>query len=247
MQIFAFPNRQLIQLRGDDVVTLLQRILSQDMGLLDTQPAIYSCLFTPQGRYFFDFIIFKDAEKNHYIDTTRAQDLIDRLDLYKIRADVTCEILADKTVYASFDSGDFLDPRNAALGYRLYAAPENAEIADINIWHKKRIALGIFDGEQDAELERSTADELHIDKCNGIDWKKGCYIGQELTARMRYRKSGKKHLHIVEGENLPENGEKFGNAGVMRSKVGTIGLALLRDDDTKTLENVTVTTIKKEQ
>ena len=64
---------------------------------------------------------------------------------------------------------------------------------------------------------------------------------------MRYRKSGKKHLHIVAGENLPESGEKFGNAGVMRSKVGTIGLALLRDDDAKTLKNVTVTTIKKEQ
>ncbi len=247
MQIFAFPNRQLIQLRGNDVAELLQRIFSQNIDLLDTQPAIYSCLFTPQGRYFFDFIIFKDGAEHYYIDTTRAQDLIDRLDMYKMRADVTSEILEDKKVYASFDSGDFSDPRSAALGYRLYDPPEGAEMISTDIWHKKRIALGIFDGERDAELERSTADELHIDKCNGIDWKKGCYIGQELTARMRYRKSGKKHLHIVEGENLPESGEKFGNAGVMRSKVGTIGLALLRDDDAKTLENVTVTTIKKEQ
>tara|TARA_R110002126_G_scaffold13118_3_gene56507 strand:+ start:23747 stop:24490 length:744 start_codon:yes stop_codon:yes gene_type:complete len=247
MQIFAFPNRQLIQLRGDDVATLLQRILSQDINLLDTQPAIYSCLFTPQGRYLFDFIIFKDDAGTYYIDTTRAESLIDRLDLYKMRADVQCAILTDKAVYASFESGDFADPRHSALGYRLYQASENAQHSDIDLWHKKRISLGVFDGEQDAELERSTADELHINKCNGIDWKKGCYIGQELTARMRYRKSGKKHLHIVEGDNLPENGEKLGTAGIMRSKVGTLGLALLRDDDAAALENVTVTTIKKEQ
>jgi folate-binding protein YgfZ len=247
MQIFAFPDRQLIQLRGNDVEALLQRIFSQDISLLDTQPAIYSCLFTPQGRYFFDFIIFKDDAGHYYIDTARAQDLIDRLDLYKMRADVSCEILADKAIYASFEHGDFADPRHSALGHRLYDAPEGAEIADSNIWHKKRISLGVFDGEQDAELERSTADELHINKCNGIDWKKGCYIGQELTARMRYRKSGKKHLHIVEGENLPENGEKLGTAGIMRSKVGTTGLALLRDDDAAALENITATTIKKEE
>lgn len=246
MQIFAFPDRQLIQLRGNDVSPLLQRILSQDIDLLETKPATYSCLFTPQGRYLFDFIIFK-GDENYYIDTTRARDLIERIDMYKMRADVTCEILEDKKIYASFDDGDFRDPRSDELGYRLYDAPEGADIISTDIWHHKRISLGIFDGEQDAELERSTADELHINICNGIDWKKGCYIGQELTARMRYRKSGKKHLYIVEGESLPKNGEKIGNTGIMRSKVGTIGLALLRDDDAKTLENVTVTTIKKEQ
>ena len=243
MQIFAFPNRQLIQLTGKDVHSFLQRILSQDMDLLNTQPAIYACLFTPQGRYHYDFIIYKDAE-SYFIDTTRAQDLINRLELYKMRAEVNLELLNDVTVYGSFDDGDFVDPRHEDLGYRLYKAPEQHEAIDLSQWEHKRISLGIFDGEQDAELERSNADELHIDRINGIDWDKGCYIGQELTARMRYRTSGKKHLYIIEGDDLPNSGEKIGKAGIMRSKHTNIGLALLRDDEIADLP-YTITTIEK--
>lgn len=230
MQIFDFQNRQLIQLTGNDVAEFLQRILSQNINRLDAEPSIYACLFTPQGRYMFDFIIFK-TDDTYYIDTTRAADLISRLDLYKMRADVNIELMTDKKVYGSFEQGEFSDPRHKNLGYRLYTQPDDAEMSEYEIWNKKRIELGIFDGEQDAVLEKSTADELHINKCNGIDWDKGCYIGQELTARMRYRTSGKKHLYIVEGDDLPQNGDKIGTTGIMRSKSGNLGLAFLRDDD----------------
>jgi folate-binding protein YgfZ len=233
MQIFAFPNRQLIQVTGADSFAFLQRIVSQDLGLLETQPAIYSCLFTAQGRYHFDFIMFKKGDAL-YIDSARATDLAARLDMYKMRAAVDIAVIEDSEVYASFEQGDFLDPRHSALGYRLYKKPEDAEIADYALWDAKRIELGVFDGERDAELERSNADELHIDRIHGIDWKKGCYIGQELTARMRYRSGGKKHLYIIQSENLPASGEKIG-AGTMRSQSGQIGLALLRDSETDEL------------
>jgi folate-binding protein YgfZ len=229
MQIFAFPNRQLIQVTGADSFSFLQRILSQDLNLLEKQPALYSCLFTAQGRYHFDFIIFKKDDAL-YIDSTRAADLVARLDMFKMRAAVDIAVIEDSEVYGCFEQGDFLDPRHKDLGYRLYHKPENAEIADYAIWDTKRIELGVFDGEQDAELERSNADELHIDRIHGIDWEKGCYIGQELTARMRYRSGGKKHLYIIQGEDLPAFGEKIG-AGVMRSQSGQIGLALLRDSE----------------
>tara|TARA_R110002124_G_scaffold64985_2_gene177692 strand:+ start:503597 stop:504322 length:726 start_codon:yes stop_codon:yes gene_type:complete len=229
MQIFAFPNRQLIQITGADSFTFMQRIMSQDLGLLDTQPALYSCLFTAQGRYHFDFIMFKKGDAL-YIDSARAPELAARLDMYKMRAAVDIAVIKGSEVYASFEQGDFLDPRHKGLGYRLYHKPENAEIADFTLWESKRIELGIFDGEQDAELERSNADELHIDRIHGIDWKKGCYIGQELTARMRYRSGGKKHLYIIQGDSLPATGDKIG-AGIMRSQSGQIGLALLRDSE----------------
>ncbi len=230
MQIFAFPNRNLIQISGTDAESLLQKLISQDIKKLESQDALYACLFTPQGRYGYDFIIFREDD-DLMIDTTRAQDLINRLDLYKMRADVTCTLREDITVYGSFENGDFLDPRHKELGYRLYHKPDHASEILLTEWEKRRISLGIFDGEQDAEMERSNADELHINHLNGIDWKKGCYIGQELTARMRYRGSGKKHLYIVEGDNLPEHGDKIGNSGIMRSKCANIGLALLKDDE----------------
>ena len=232
MQIFAFPNRQVIQLSGADAEKLLQRLITQDLNKLEDHPALYACLFTPQGRYYFDFIIFKDQNTGHLmIDTTRANDLIARLEIYIMRADVTLTLRDDLTPLGSFDGGDFKDPRHADLGYRLYAAPTDAETISLETWEQRRISLGVFDGEQDAELERSNADELHINYLNGIDWKKGCYIGQELTARMRYRGSGKKHLYIIEGDDLPENGDKIGNSGLMRSKCANIGLALLKDDE----------------
>lgn len=233
MQIFAFPERQIVKVYGEDAKALLQKLISQDLDKLDNEDSIYSCLFTPQGRYAYDFIIFKgkNEDNSYHLDTTRAKELAQKLDLYKMRAKANIDILDDIEVFASLEQGEFIDPRHDALGYRLYAKPQDAELADRALWHKIRIQNGIFDGEQDAELERSNADELHINRINGIDWDKGCYIGQELTARMRYRSNGKKHLYIIEGKNLPENGDKVGKSGIMRSKSGTIGLALLRDDE----------------
>ena len=118
----------------------------------------------------------------------RAQDLLKRLETYKLRADVTLELADQIPVYAILGG---LDP------------------------------AGIPDGSRDLIPEKSTMDEARMDTLNAIDYDKGCYVGQELTARMHYRGLGKKHLEVVDIHTLPEKSD-------LRSTCGDIGLALVR-------------------
>jgi folate-binding protein YgfZ len=94
-----------------------------------------------------------------------------------------------------------------------------------------RISLTIPDGSRDLELERATLLESHIDKLNGVDWNKGCYMGQELTARMHYRGLAKKHIYTVKIDSIaPAPFSDLPNGGTMLSSCGDIGLAHLKDE-----------------
>lgn len=171
----------------------------------------------------------------------RAQDLYDRLIKYRLRQDVQISMEPDVPVYAIWedqrnrpseeqqnDFGDseiprFRDPRHPEMGYRSYEKPQNQPEVPFDIWDKHRISLCIPDGSRDLIPEKSTLDEGRIDQLNGLSYDKGCYVGQELTARMHYRGLGKKHLYTVDVENLPKGAE-------LRSSCDGIGLALVKDE-----------------
>ena len=228
------PNRDLVRIEGDDRKSFLQGLVSNDLEKVAPGILLYACLLTPQGKFLHDFFV---AEENDVLlldceGGARARDLYDRLLKYRLRSKVQLAVQEQNKVYAVFDAPDIglKDPRHPDLGTRTFEKPAFEE-KSFSVWDEKRINLTIPDGSRDMEIERSTLLECGIDHLNGIDWKKGCYMGQELTARMHYRGLAKKHLYTVsfEGPALAPFTD-LSNGGSFRSSSGNIGLALLKDE-----------------
>ena len=240
------PNRGLIHIEGEDRREFLQNLVSNDIGLLDTQRAIYTCLLTAQGKFLHDFfvcegdgVLLLDCEGG-----ARAQDLCKRLNMYRMRAKVQISVEEHNEVYAVFGAETattYPDPRHPDMGGRSFEKPDGIGEKPFEAWDEKRIRLCIPDGSRDMVPEQSTLLECHIDKLHGVSFEKGCYVGQELTARMHHRGLAKKHIHAIEGENLPAPGtdiEVGGTAiGEMRSSCGNVGLSLLKDEFLPKLEH----------
>lgn len=228
------PGRGTVRIEGADAKTFLQGLVSNDTTKIAPDVIIYACLLTPQGKFLHDFFI-------HEIDGAvvldceggaRAKDLHDRLSKFKLRSKISLSIEEETSVYAVFGNETGLpDPRHADMGRRSFTKPD-IEQHPFETWDSLRISLCVPDGSRDMEIEKSTLLECGIDKLNGIDWNKGCYMGQELTARMHYRGLAKKHLYTVtiNGETPPPFTD-LPNGAQMRSSCGGIGIALMKDDD----------------
>ena len=194
----------------------------------------------------------------------RLADLKRRLTMYRLRAKVAIDDLPELAVAAVFGDGArealglpdkagatrpfgdglaFVEPRLVALGARvmlprdrLRAALEGAGLAETDFagYDRHRLALGIPDGSRDLVLEKSILLESGFDELNGVDWQKGCYVGQELTARTKYRGLIKKRLFPVRIDGPAPPGTEVAlagkDAGEMRSSRDGLGLALLRLD-----------------
>ncbi len=241
----TLPNRGLIHVEGEDRIEFLQGLISQDVIKLEEAKIMYGCLLTPNGKFLHDFFlhhgddfILMDCEGSE-----RAQDLYERLTKYRLRSDVFISVEKHNLVYAVFNERHGLpDPRHFKLGNRSFEKPENLREENFNEWDLERITLGIPDGSRDMAIEKSTLLDCNIDKFNGIDFDKGCYMGQELTARMHYRNLGKKHLRSLKFKGTPPapfediivDDKKIGN---MRSSCGTIGLAVVRDEHLESLKD----------
>ncbi|HBR68514.1 MAG TPA: folate-binding protein [Rhodospirillaceae bacterium] len=135
------------------------------------------------------------------------------------------EISPDKMRSLAFARDDIVgypDPRDPEMGFRSFTKPTDMNEKPFAEWDRRRIALGVPDGSRDMAVGQSTLDESNIEKWNGVSYDKGCYVGQELTARMKHRGLGKKHLQTVRLNALPENAE-------LRSSCGDIGLALVKN------------------
>lgn len=146
-------------------------------------------------------------------------------------------------VHGGDGGGELPDPRHFKMGNRTFEKPQDMEAEPFEEWDMQRIILGLPDGSRDMEVERSTLLECSIDKAGGIDFDKGCYVGQELTARMHYRGLGKKHLRALKFEgtappapfsDLEMNGKVIGS---MRSSCRNIGLAVIRDENLESLKD----------
>ena len=216
-------NRGLIHIEGKDRKDFLQGLITNDINKLSPQTPIYACLLSAQGKFLHDFIVIEDGDLI-FLDCEggeRAQDLARRLSMYKLRADVKIKTESEKAVYAIFDGAIGLqDPRHAEMGHRTFEKP-NIEERPFEDWDYRRISLTIPDGSRDLIIDKSTMDEGNMDRINAIDYEKGCYIGQELTARMHYRGLGKRKLQTMEISNLPDKAD-------LRSSCNGIGIALVK-------------------
>ena len=216
-------DRGLIHIKGEDRKSFLQGIITNDINKLTSNTPLYACLLNAQGKFLHDFFVIEgddfillDCEGEE-----RTADLFRRLNMYRLRADVQISLEEHNDVYAIFGSNEGLpDPRHTDMGNRSFEKPDLEE-KPFEEWDKRRIELTIPDGSRDLIVEKSTMDEGSMDQLNAVDYDKGCYVGQELTARMHYRGLGKRKLQTVSLDALPENAE-------LRSSCNAIGIALLK-------------------
>jgi len=236
----ALLNRAVIEVSGDDRVSFLQGLVSNDVAEAAPGRAVWAALLTPQGKWLADFFILSDGGRL-LLDCEAAQAamLAQRLTRFRLRAKVAVQA-APLLVHAAWggnapDVGIAApDPRTPDAGWRVLSeAPltPNATVAD---WNLHRLRLGLPEA-QDMEAEKTTLLEAGFDELHGVSWTKGCYMGQELTARTKYRGLLKRRLIPVRIDGpVPATGTPVMRAGVeagaMRSGVPRIGLALLRLD-----------------
>ena len=255
--------RAVLAVTGEDRVAFLQGLVSNDVARVGPARAIHAAFLTAQGRFLHEFFIAGDGDALLLDgEAARLDDLRRRLSLYRLRAKVAIERRDALGVVALFGPGAashagllgeagaarpfaggvaFVDPRLPGLGARAILprdaiaglAASGFALAPFAEWDALRLSLGVPDGSRDLPVEKALLLENGFDELNGVDWKKGCYVGQELTARMKYRLLTKKRLTPVRIEGpIPAPGTPVmlgrDEAGVMRSALGGAGLALLR-------------------
>ena len=216
-------NRGLIHIEGEDRKNFLQGLITNDVYKLSPNTPLYACLLNAQGKFLHDFFVI-EADGFILLDCEggeRAADLFKRLSMYRLRADVQISVEEHSDVYAIFGSNEGLpDPRHKNIGNRSFEKP-TLEEQPFEEWDRRRIELTIPDGSRDLIIEKSTMDEGNMDQLSAIDYDKGCYVGQELTARMHYRGLGKRKLQTIKLDALPEGTN-------LRSSSKDIGIALVK-------------------
>jgi folate-binding protein YgfZ len=198
-------ERGILRVAGEDGRKFLDGLLTCDMDKVSPAKPRLGALLTPQGKILFDFIVFEapeDAGGGFYLDTGKAyvSELMKRLGFYKLRAKVVLEDLSERLALvvgwdeAPVPHGDIglvaLDPRLPALGWRAIVAMEDAAefaSAEPAVYHAHRIALGVPDGGRDFLFNDAFPHEALMDQLHGVDFDKGCYVGQEVVSRMQHR------------------------------------------------------------
>lgn len=254
-------NRALLLVQGEDSKNFLQGLLSNDVNKLDQGDFLYALMLTPQGKFLYDFFVFMNQD-GIYLDVNKAKinEIKQKLNMYRLRSKVTISdvasayeiwaVLGDKNgadIETIKNSVEILftasDPRSKNLGQRLYCKKQEAESVLIETVSARQYSeLGILNliG-SDKDMEGTLPLDFKMDEHGAIDYKKGCYVGQEVTARMHYRNASKKQPYILRADSSLEEyfnreikvGDKI--IGVVKSAVDGTALALLRVEDADSL------------
>lgn len=248
-------DRGVVSVTGADSEKLLQGLVTNDLEGLSEGEARHAGLLSPQGKILFDFFVVRHAD-GYLLDVVRAKaaDLVKRLTIYKLRAQVTITDVSDSfKVYAAWgpDSKKFVegrgisfaDPRHPSIGLRLLVdasdefsvAGSDASNGDsTNGYDELRVTLGIPEGGKDYEFADAYPHEANFDLLNGVSFTKGCYVGQEVVARMQNKTIVRKRAIKVSGTApLEPNSEIFLgdiSAGRVGTVAGTHAIAMLRLD-----------------
>ena len=251
----ALPGRAVISISGADAKPFLQGLVTNDVDLVAPDRAIYAALLTPQGKFLHDFFI-AELDGRLLLDCAAARiaDLLKRLKMYRLRAKAEiADESAEWGLWALLPGGGtagsagarrggivFTDPRHAALGHRAIM-PAGTDMSESGLkegafedYEALRIGLGVPASDSDLIAEKSLLLEYGFDELHGVSFEKGCYVGQEVTARMKHRDLVKKRLFPValEGPVAPGTAVMAGpvEAGEIRSVLDGRATALLRLD-----------------
>lgn len=257
MQVALLPDRGVVKVAGDDARGFLNGLVTNDMAKVAPGKPRFAALLTPQGKIIIDFIV-AEAPINDgggfFLDCPRAlaSALVEKLNFYKLRAKVICEDLSSVLgVMAIWDGTaeseyglSYPDPRLPALGSRIMLPPHLAEeaaadlggmLAGADAYEAHRIALGVPRGGLDFIYGDTFSHEADMDQLNGVDFGKGCYIGQEVVSRVEHRASARSRVvPIVYDEFAPSSGLPVmagdRQIGTLGSTAKGHGLALMRLD-----------------
>ena len=257
MKAAFLTDRGVVKISGEDARNFLNGLVTTDVTLLRPGLGRFGALLTPQGKIIADFLI-TEAPSGHgggfLIDVPRplAKGLADKLGFYKLRAKVAVENISDSVGVLAVWDGEpsmkpdlsFADPRNEKLGWRILV-PEDlkqkvadligADLVDEAAYEVHRIAIGVPRGGLDFMYSDAFPHETNMDRLHGVDFDKGCYVGQEVVSRMQHRGTARTRTVRVTLEDFsPEAGIPVvaGDkpVGTMGSTAGGHGIALLRTD-----------------
>ena len=230
------PERAVIALSGEGVLAWLHNLLTCDVADLAADQAAYGALLTPQGKILHDMFVFHAGDRI-LLDCAASQRaaLIQKLTLYRLRAKIS--VAADDSLKVGVSSSRidrpmaFADPRLAAMGWRVLAA--EASLPAGSGYHAARIRTGLADSDQDIGVEKLFPHEANLDQFKGVNFTKGCYVGQEVVSRMQHRGTARNRILPVNFDGAISDrqvtaGEK--PVGELLSILDGQGLALLRID-----------------
>ena len=254
MPTALLPDRGVIEVAGRDAADFLNRLLT---NLVPTQPApqaVYAALLTPQGKVLADMLIIRHPAKPDafLLDCTKSciADMLKRFTIYKLRAEIACADLSEQWGVAAYwskaitapDGFDkalavFTDPRHPALGERAFIPRNTERTPSDEAYHAHRIALGIAEGGRDFASGQVFPHEINLDQLHGLDFQKGCYVGQEVVSRMEHRGTARNRMIIVKFPDglTAQTGDEIKVGSFLLGHVGSVtaegyGLALIRLD-----------------
>ncbi|GFZ82868.1 folate-binding protein [Sphingobium fuliginis] len=204
----TLTDRALLRISGEEAKSFLQGLLTRDvLGLKEGEPR-WTALLTPQGKALFDFILWADGE-DVLIDceASQAEALAKRLTIYRLRRKVAIARADELAVHWALEaSGKPFDPRLSQLGHRWIAPPDEGDASAAFRAH--RLSLGIFEGVGELGQDQILWLETNAGELGGVDYDKGCYVGQENTARMHYRNKVNRRLVAVPLAQADEKRQK---------------------------------------
>ena len=255
--ITELTDRGLVRISGADCIDFLQNLLTCDLKELQASGTKFGALLTPQGKLQFDFVLHR-LDDSILIDMQKSilPDFVKRMDTYKLRSNVEIEdISSSHIVLGIWNTTRAIDnaiasnpdPRLPDLGFRSVCLSEKVAdaISDPSLapcqledYHNFRIKLGVPAGDHDFQYGSVFPYDVNMDNLNGIDFAKGCYIGQEVISRMKHRSTARKRSVIVTADGpLPVAGTEIRaegrGIGTLGSSAEGIGIAVIRLDRAK--------------
>ena len=228
------PDRSLIAVTGADAELLLQNVITCDLDSLPHGVARPGALLTPQGKILFDFLIWRGKEDGFFIDirTDQSEAFIKRMMLYKLRSDMTLSPMNDKNVAVSFGE----ETRTAKQAIRderfagtivtrspVESGSKETTKSEWAAWDALRIENGVAEGGLDFLLGDAFPHDVSLDQNTGVDFKKGCYVGQEVVSRMQHRGTARRRVMIAHADKaLPSAGTEVTAHGKTAAALGTV-------------------------
>lgn len=194
MPATTLTDRALIRISGEDVRGFLQGLVTNDLVVLAPERPLWAGLLSPQGKALFDFILWAEGEDILAdCEAAQAEALRRRLSVYRLRRPIRIEPEPKLAVHWSPDGGGVPDPRLPELGHRWLAPAEEPAKG----WLRHRLELGVTEGIGELGQDKILWLEANAKELNGVSFAKGCYVGQENTARMNYRNKVNRRLAVV--------------------------------------------------
>lgn len=243
------PERGVIRIAGEDAARFLQGLVTCDVETLPPGEARFGALLTPQGKIIVDFLVVATPQalgSGFHLDVPKAlgPELVRKLAFYRLRAKVLIEDQSDQVGITAFWGGEtppvvggmlYRDPRHPALGWRMVAPLPLEQVSDTGAFQAHRIGLGIPEGGRDFIYGDAFPHEADMDQFAGVDFAKGCYVGQEVVSRMEHRGTARTRIvPVAYADHAPMEGadvmagDKL--VGMMGSSAEGRGLAKLRLD-----------------